>query len=238
MRIIPVLDLLSGTTVHAVAGQRSEYRPIRSCLTDSVDPSVVLQRLNEVCQSNTAYIADLDAILRQAPNRCTLAELSRLGIRLMVDAGVQSVEDAQQLFELGIDSVVIGLESLPDPETAKELLARFDPASLILSVDLNNGTSLARSERWQQLTADVLLEELSTLGFRRWIILDIASVGTSDGISTLSLCRQLRTLRPDDDHRRRPSQCHRSADVGAIAGRRCIDCIGTAHRRGHGNDTE
>ena len=135
MRIIPVLDLLNGVTVQAVAGRRNDYRPVRSCLTDSVDPSLVIKSLNEVCGSETAYVADLDAILNREPNRCTLAELSRMNLNLLVDAGIRSCEDVQDLLDLGIENVVVDGVVVPVLDAAakwptqtgcEDIHARFD----------------------------------------------------------------------------------------------------------------
>lgn len=199
MKVIPVLDLLNGITVQAIAGRRSEYRPIRSHLTDSVDPSVVLRQLTPVCQSQMAYIADLDAIMGREPNRCTLAELSRMDLSLLVDAGIQSPEDAQELFDLGIHSVVVALESLPGPQAARHLLAQFDPATLVLSLDLRSGSPIAQYPDWRRSPPADLMQEFAAMGYRRWIILDLASVGTAQGVSTRALCQRLRDLQPDDE---------------------------------------
>ena len=45
MRIIPVLDVMGGIVVRAVAGRRSEYRPLVSKLTTSVEPAEVARTL-------------------------------------------------------------------------------------------------------------------------------------------------------------------------------------------------
>ncbi|MCH2210169.1 MAG: HisA/HisF-related TIM barrel protein [Fuerstiella sp.] len=199
MQMIPVLDLLNGITVQAVAGRRKEYRPIRSCLTNSTDPCVVLRQLDQVCKSENAYIADLDAILNKQPNRCTLAELSRLNLNLMVDAGIQSCEEAEDLLDLGIRNVIVGLESLPDLDTACKLIRHFGPEPLILSLDLKAGVPLTRDESWVQMEPLKVLENLAEAGFRRWIVLDLAGVGKSQGVPTAELCRQVRGLRPNDE---------------------------------------
>lgn len=199
MQIIPVVDLLNGVTVQAVAGRRNEYRPVRSRLTDSVDPSVVLKCLDDVCQSGIAYIADLDAILKREPNRCTLAELARTELNLMVDAGVQSSDDVQDLFDLGLEQAVIGLESLASREAARDLVATFGVDSLIMSFDLKSGMPLACYEPWSHMSPMEVLQELIEIGFRRWIVLDLAAVGTAQGVPTENLCKQLRVLRPTDE---------------------------------------
>ena len=117
----------------------------------------------------------------------------------MVDAGIQSCREAEELFDLGIEHAVLGLESLPDAETAEEILSRCGPESLILSIDLQDGRPLARNPAWKDLPPARLLAELTQLGFRRWIVLDLAAVGVSAGVITQELCQQLRGLRPGDE---------------------------------------
>jgi len=193
------MDLLNGVVVQAVRGRRSEYRPVRSQLTESVDPSVVLRCLSDLCRSNVAYVADLDAILRQEPNRCTLAELSRLPVQLMVDAGVRNSADAQELFDIGVDQIIVGLETLAGPSAAIELIETFTAESLIFSVDLKFGKPMSTWEPWAHLSAEQLVDELIPLGFQRWIVLDLLAVGSADGVPTLELCQHLRNQCPDDE---------------------------------------
>lgn len=198
-RIIPVLDLLNGITVQAVGGRRDEYRPVRSCLTESVDPSVVLRRLHDVSRADVAYIADLDAIMGRELNRCTLAELSRMEPDLMVDAGVRTPSQVEDLLNLGVFRVIVGLESLPGPDVARELTAAFPAESLVLSLDLKSGEPLAEFAPWASLSPLAVLQELAEIGFRNWIVLDLTSVGMSEGVPTEELCRLWRAQRPEDD---------------------------------------
>jgi phosphoribosylformimino-5-aminoimidazole carboxamide ribotide isomerase len=199
LQIIPVVDILNGVAVQAIGGNRSNYRPIRSQLTDSVDPSIVLTHMCRVCHSDTAYVADLDAIMRQEPNRCMLAELARMPLNLMVDVGVQSSDDVQTLLDLGYSQTIVALESLPGPDIASTLVRTFNPDSLILSLDLNAGVPISRWKPWAQLPPLDLLCELSSLGFCRWIVLDLSTVGTSAGVPTHELCREWRRQRPHDE---------------------------------------
>ena len=199
MRIIPVLDVLNGVTVQAVAGCRDNYRAVRSCLTDSVDPVVVLQHLADICRSGIAYVADLDAILHRKLNHRILTEMSQTDLSLMVDAGIQSCDDVRKLLSFGIEHVVVGLESLPGPEVACELIKAFGADPLILSLDLQSGVPLARNQAWAHSSSFSVLEELIHVGFQRWIILDLAAVGTATGVPTVMLCEKLRRLRPDDE---------------------------------------
>lgn len=195
--IIPVVDVLNGVAVQAIAGRRDEYQPVRSRLTPSIDPSVILNEMVAACGADRAYVADLDAILRREPNRCTIAELTRMDVRLMLDAGVKSSGDVQDLLDLGVDDVVLGLESLPGPVVAQQLVRQFGSEHLIVSLDLQGGCPMTSHQPWCDLDPRQIAAELSAAGFHRWIVLDLTTVGTGCGVPTIDLCRDLRQQWPD-----------------------------------------
>ena len=197
MQIIPVIDIMNGIVVHGVAGKRSQYRRIQSRLTDSCDPSVLLKQFQEKFGTTTCYVADLDAIVHQQPNRCTLAELTRSETSLIVDGGVRSVADATDLIDLGVDSVVVGLETLPGPDVAEELIAEFLPQQLILSLDLRNGSVQSPHPSWSEKLPIDVASELIEIGYQSLIVLDVATVGTLEGNSTLEICMQIKNSHPN-----------------------------------------
>jgi phosphoribosylformimino-5-aminoimidazole carboxamide ribotide isomerase len=99
MRIIPVVDLLDGVAVHAVRGERSRYRPVRSRLCAGSDPDVVARALVEYCAASVIYVADLDGIMRGAPQTDALARLVHAlpGVELWLDAGFTDAASALAL---------------------------------------------------------------------------------------------------------------------------------------------
>jgi phosphoribosylformimino-5-aminoimidazole carboxamide ribotide isomerase len=99
MRLIPVLDVRGGAAVHAVGGNREHYRPLSSRWCDGADPVRVARAMRDRFAFEELYLADLDAILGQPPNRALYARLHALGFRLWVDAGIRTSEDAFRLAE-------------------------------------------------------------------------------------------------------------------------------------------
>ncbi len=87
MHIIPVIDIRNGIAVRAVAGDRAFYKPLESRLTTSVEPAEVLKSVHAEFGCRFCYVADLDGIEHRGLNRCTLAEMARTGVALMVDGG-------------------------------------------------------------------------------------------------------------------------------------------------------
>lgn len=196
MQIIPVIDIRSGVAVRAVAGNRARYQPVQSRLTDSAEPAVVLRALQHAFGCGVCYVADLDAIERQQLNRCTLAEMVRTGVSVIADAGVSSVEQVQDLFEIGVDRVVLSSESLNDLSQLDSILEHFDPASLIFSIDLKNRHLLAGDPRWGGRPPMELATFVFERGLRQLIVLDLAAVGTGTGVPTLELCQQIKSSLP------------------------------------------
>ncbi|MEM4700488.1 MAG: HisA/HisF-related TIM barrel protein, partial [Candidatus Nezhaarchaeales archaeon] len=121
MRVVPVIDLRGGVAVHAVRGERSQYRPVRSVLASSPDPLSLGASFKSMGLSEL-YIADLDMIEGAGDNLAVVAEVKRkLGLRLLVDAGVSSPDAAERLVGLGVDEVVVGTETLSDLAELREV---------------------------------------------------------------------------------------------------------------------
>ena len=56
---------MNGSVVHAIAGQRSAYLPIRSVLSSSSDPRAIARALLDAAPFGRLYVADLDAIMQE-----------------------------------------------------------------------------------------------------------------------------------------------------------------------------
>ncbi len=201
MQVIPVLDLLGGSVVRGVAGQRSEYRPIRSQLCHDAQPTTVSRALREHFGFQTAYVADLDAIAGAEPAWNVYRDCLAEGWQLWVDAGITTLHRAEQLAKFthhgrSLAGVIVGLESLAAPEMLDELLAIIGPARLWFSLDLKQGRPLTQIAAWQHREPLDIAREVQQRGIERWIVLDLAGVGVGGGINTLDLCRELRGLAP------------------------------------------
>ncbi|MBX9681046.1 MAG: hypothetical protein K2X38_20000 [Gemmataceae bacterium] len=193
MRVLPVLDLLSGQVVRGVAGQRETYRPIVSRWTTSAEPLAVAQALRDAYGLTCFYVADLDAILRRQSNIAAVGSLLADGFSLYVDAGIRTLDDALQL-PLQLE-LVIGLETIVGPDELQRLSESVGSNRLIFSLDLKAGVPLAR-EAWPS-SPRAIADLAVALGVRRLLILDLAKVGVGEGLGTDDLCRDLRRASPN-----------------------------------------
>lgn len=153
--IIPVIDLKGGHVVHAQAGARARYMPIRSVLATSSAPEAVLDGLLALAPFRCIYIADLDAIEGAGDHRQLIATLARRHetVEFWVDGGFTKASAA---IGVGADRLtpVLGTECLRDIETLAAVMVRLGGGGCVLSLDYRGAAFLGpaalatRSEAW------------------------------------------------------------------------------------------
>lgn len=191
MRIIPVIDLLSGVVVRGVGGLRDKYRPIQSCLVDSAEPLTVARAIRERFGLSYLYVADLDAIRHGTLSEAILKALIEDGFDLLLDPGVVEHRQAELLFHLGVQDVVIGLETLANPELLTTATDMWGDR-IVFSLDLKaNWPVTAHDSPWAGLPPDLVADEAAARGVTRMIVLDLHRVGRDSGVATLGLCREI-----------------------------------------------
>lgn len=190
MRVIPVLDVMHGEVVRGIGGRRHEYQPIVSRLTASTRPLDVADALASHFGCREIYIADLDAILGSEPAWSLYGALREHLFRLWVDAGVRRLTHACQLADSGIDSIVVGLETVEGPDELAEIIRAFGER-IVFSLDLRQGEPLGERDAWQGLDAEGIAAQAVRVGVRRLLVLDLAQVGCGRGTGTRELCARL-----------------------------------------------
>ena len=199
MRFIPVLDVMGGQVVRAIAGKRDEYRPIESRLVDSTDPVRVADALLRVTGSDELYVADLDAILGRPRDHTLAPALLSLGPTVWLDAGFHTDGDSEGLEDQTQLCPVFGSESGATPDVVRRAVDRFGPGRVIVSIDLAPGTAigshwlagLLAPSNWPRFA-----KWIHEMGVSRAIILDLWRVGTGEGVSTGEAARLMKQSQP------------------------------------------
>jgi phosphoribosylformimino-5-aminoimidazole carboxamide ribotide isomerase len=222
MQLIPVLDLAHGVAVQARAGERARYRPAESALTPGVagDPLALIQAYRDNLGARECYVADLDAIQGGGTQRRQLRDLARSGAPcgLLVDAGISDAGGALEVLALGVDRVVVGLETLRAFGDLASIVAAAGPERVVFSLDLRLGRPMLhpanRDSSGPEPTAVSLAGRAVASGVKVLLVLDVGRVGTGSGVD-LELVETLR--------RRFPSE--RLLAGGGVTGRRDLDRI-------------
>lgn len=201
MYVVPVMDLKSGQVVRAVAGQRTEYRPVESCLVPNADPETVGRAFLEKLGLSQLYVADLDAIAGAEPAWECYRSLAECGLSLWIDAGIANVARAEQWVAFAdanpqVIGILGGLESLPDLPTLEACLDRIGRDRYIFSLDLRDGHPITVVPEWAGQGAEQIAAIVIAMGVQHLLTIDLAHVGMHHGTATESLCRTLHQRHP------------------------------------------
>lgn len=185
MRIIPVIDVMGGVVVRAIAGRRSDYRPIETRLTRSTEPMAVAEALLQLTGAKELYVADLDAIIGDGVSTC---DPSHFHATVLLDAGLRTVEQLETLKRWPSVRAIVGTETW---EVSPNNWPQPFPA--ILSLDYIDG-QLRRG--WSVSTEEM---EISAIASRvtSMIVLDVARVGMGQGSGTEQMIELLRRAHPN-----------------------------------------
>ncbi len=202
MWLMPAIDVKQGNVVHAVAGERMAYMPVRSKFAEHSTPEAIGTALVNEFDLQKAYLADLDAIEGDEPDQELYLKLIDCGLELWIDAGLASPKHCAQMEEFSVRHVEVrgiigGLESISDKTTVEKYLEMVGPEKFVFSLDLKDGRPLTKIEDWQNSIAADIASEVIDIGVKHMFVIDLAKIGMHGGCGTQKLCKRLRQNYPD-----------------------------------------
>lgn len=176
----PAIDLINGTCVRLTQG---DYNQVTTYASDPVE----LAKQFEEQGANGIHIVDLDAAKVGTPvNQAVITRIVQaVNIPVEIGGGIRSMEIAENYLNARITRVIIGTAAIEQPELVTELIQRFGPDSVVISLDVKAGKIAVRG--WlesSELSLDAVLNDMVARGVRNVIITDIEKDGTLSGIST------------------------------------------------------
>jgi phosphoribosylformimino-5-aminoimidazole carboxamide ribotide isomerase len=192
-------------------------------LHDGSDPIDLALAYRDRLGLSELYLADLDAIAGAPPALELYRRLLAEPLTLQVDAGVRDLASVRPLLDVGVSNLVVGLETLQGPDALADLNAQVGPDRLVFSLDLRDGLPLiAPGADWGTLDPVLLADRAIALGVQRLLMLDLARVGTGQGLGTLPLLATLHAVHPQVSIQvgggiSGPSDLPRLAQAGASA---------------------
>ena len=188
MRVIGVIDLLARRAVHARAGIRERYEPVRTAAGSATEPGDALALASRYVDGlglRELYVADLDAIL--GPDResqdTLVAAVAALGVPLWLDTAVSSADRARHAIGLGAARVIVGLETLSSYAALGEVCDAVGGDRVAFSLDLRDGEPVvATGSIPPGDPAHVVAKHAAEAGAGALIVIDLARVGTGSGL--------------------------------------------------------
>jgi phosphoribosylformimino-5-aminoimidazole carboxamide ribotide isomerase len=143
-------------------------------------------------------MADLNAIMHNGDNLGVIERVAEeTGLCLMVDAGIANIEKAKTVLRHGASEVIVGTETLTDISFVKEAVHLLGADRVVVSLDLRNGKLLAKFNFDVFPDPAAVLRELQEMGVKRVIVLDLARVGSEEGVDLGFLRRVLESVYVD-----------------------------------------
>lgn len=175
-QILPAIDLIRGRCVRLYKGsydQKTEY---------SVSPAEQA-RYFESEGADILHIVDLDGARKgETSNLKTIAKIREsIDIPIEVGGGIRSLEVAEELFQIGINRVIIGTAAVEDPDLLGDMLKKYGSEKIVVGVDARKSGMKIATRGWLGKTElDTLdfSENLEKIGVKRIIFTDIARDGT------------------------------------------------------------
>jgi phosphoribosylformimino-5-aminoimidazole carboxamide ribotide isomerase len=122
---------------------------------------------------------------------------SKTGLELMVDAGVTNIKRAKEVFDNYVSKVIIGTETLQSTRFVAEAVDYFGSDKGLGSLDLMGDRIISGFELGRLAEPIAFLSELEALGVSQIIVLDLARVGSSEGVNMAFLREVLRQIQAD-----------------------------------------
>jgi len=145
-KIIPVIDILNSKAVHAEKGERTKYKPLKSYLFQSSNPVEIISILSSKYNFDSFYIADLDSIMKKAPNFQILKNILKISnMQVMLDPGIVDLEDIFQFLKIKIKNLILGLETIKNFKIIIQCLQILNRNNLIVSIDMYNGQIISNA---------------------------------------------------------------------------------------------
>jgi len=169
MLVVPVIDLFNGIVVHAVKGNRKEYRAISSTLSSSPKPLNVISDLLKVFNFKSIYIADLNALEHQSNNISVIDSIIAKfpNLEIWLDTGFSLIDHYLNNYDACNIRLILSSESLPSATAFTSLIKDNSQHNFILSLDYKADELLGPDELLQNIDAwprDIIVLNLNNVG--------------------------------------------------------------------------
>ena len=182
MEIIPAIDLLNGKCVRLNQGNYNEVTKFNS------DP-VKQAQIWEQQGAKRLHLVDLDGAKTGEPiNDQTIKAIKKsISIPIQIGGGIRSVDRAKELFDIGIDRIILGTIAIEKPEVVKVLSQKY-PKRVAVGIDAKEGMVATRGWLKQsEITSIELAKQLNDLDLAAIISTDILTDGTLKGPNVQAL---------------------------------------------------
>ncbi|AFZ12899.1 1-(5-phosphoribosyl)-5-((5-phosphoribosylamino)methylideneamino) imidazole-4-carboxamide isomerase [Crinalium epipsammum PCC 9333] len=176
MEIIPAIDLLEGRCVRLYQGDYAQSQVFND------NPAEVAKQWEDQGASRL-HVVDLDgAKAGKLVNKDAIAAIVQaVSIPVQVGGGLRDRTSVSQLFDIGVQRIILGTVAVEQPQLVQDLCQEFS-GQIVVGIDARNG--LVATRGWLEtssVTAIDLAQQMAQLGAAAIIYTDIHRDGTLSG---------------------------------------------------------
>lgn len=150
MIIIPAVDIKNGKCVQLIQGKPGTEQVV---IDNPAEVAVNWQKMG----AKRLHVVDLDGALDSGANLEIIKEIvDKTQVPVQVGGGIRSVEYAEQLLDLGVETVIIGTMAIKNPSVIKELSEKYGSEHICISLDSKDNRVVTHG--WQESTDKTPLE--------------------------------------------------------------------------------
>jgi phosphoribosylformimino-5-aminoimidazole carboxamide ribotide isomerase len=192
MKIIPAIDILNGSLVRLEKGNFTTSKVY------SADPFKVAEEFSNY-GFDQLHIVDLSG--SRDGRVSTMELLSRiiykLNLKVQFGGGIRKSEDAEELFNCGVDKIILGSISVTDKPEFENIIVNYGAAKIICAVDSQK--EMLKVKGWTEETGISIYEHISyckEMGINTFLCTDIERDGMLIG-PNFNLYEKLNKKFPD-----------------------------------------
>lgn len=194
--LIPALDLIDGNVIRLQQGDFARQ-------TTYADSPLPLVDAYQQAGAQWLHLVDLDGARDPAKRQLKLIEqiTANTSMAVQIGGGIRSRDDLEQLFEHGVQRVVIGSLAVREPQLVQAWLQEFGSDAIVLALDVNiadDGQAYVATHGWLETsdqTLEALIENYLAFGLRHVLCTDISRDGMLSG-ANIGLYKQLKIRYP------------------------------------------
>ena len=177
MRLYPAIDVKDGQCVRLKKGLFNEVTVY------SERPYEIAKGFEEA-GAQFIHTVDLDGALKgHGVNAETIKKIcSSVNIPVQMGGGIRTLENIQEVLDLGVYRVIIGTKAVENPDFIKAAIDRFGAEHIVVGVDAKDG--LVAIEGWEKVsdkTALSLALAMKDIGVQTIVYTDISKDGMLAG---------------------------------------------------------
>ncbi|MGQ9798052.1 MAG: 1-(5-phosphoribosyl)-5-[(5-phosphoribosylamino)methylideneamino]imidazole-4-carboxamide isomerase [Ignavibacterium sp.] len=176
--VIPSIDIKDGKTVRVVQGI-----PELNCKEYGNDP-VEMAMIWRAENAKMLHVVDFDGALEHSHKNYSIIEKICSSVIIPVEfaGGVRTIEDADELFDMGISRIAINTMALENRALFNKLFEKHGPNKVVISLDIIDDELVTRGRQYKTgINYLSFAKEMAELGIERFIVTDIKRNGVLGG---------------------------------------------------------